>query len=91
MQLKDKADVVVAISAAHGTQGFMASVASNESAADEVMAACAPLEAFASFEAIPFLTLLEIAFQVAQIIFGDGAITLDKIKSVIEMLKTVLG
>lgn len=86
MQMKSRDDVSAAINAARG-EGFAAAA----DVTDEVVAACGALEGFASFEAIPFLTLIEIAFQVAQIIFGDGAITLDKIKSVIEMLKTVLG
>ena len=90
MQLKSVAECETAINEVcfKGT-GFAA--VAGVTTTVEVMAACAPLEGFASFEAIPFLTLIEIAFQVAQIIFGDGAITLDKIKSVIEMLKTVLG
>ncbi|TXH44893.1 MAG: hypothetical protein E6Q97_32065 [Desulfurellales bacterium] len=91
MQLKSAADIQVAIDTLNSASGFSASANDVAVASASVAAACAPLEGFASFEAIPFLTLLEIAFQVAQIIFGDGAITLDKIKSVIEMLKTILG
>ena len=87
MQLKSRDDVQAAVNAARG-EGFAAA----GDVTDEVVAACGPLEGFASFEAIPFFTLLEIAFQVAQIIFGgDGAITIDKIKAVVEMLKTILG
>jgi hypothetical protein len=86
MQLKSKAEVETAISQ---VAGF--SSAASASIADGVMACCAPLEAYGDFAAIPFLVLLEIAFQVAEIVFGEGGITLDKIKSVIEMLKAILG
>lgn len=87
MQLKTRDEVHAAINAASGIQGF---AAADVSAADSVMAVCAPIAAmYDGVEAIPFPVIIALALQILPIIFGEGGFTIEKLQAVLQLILSI--
>lgn len=87
MQLKSRDDILEIINNARGTQGF---AAADDSVADQVMAICGSVNIVCGTpEAFSPAIIIALAVQLLPLIFGDGSFTIDKLISVLNIIKDV--
>jgi hypothetical protein len=87
MQLKSREDIIAVIDNARSTQGF---ASADDDVADKVMAICGSVNIVCGTpEAFSPAIIIALAVQLLPLIFGDGSFTIDKLISVLNIIKDV--
>lgn len=96
MQLKSKAEVQAAVNAAYGVQGFSAAADPTDAvmaccagASAETEAAVAAYAASGEVGAVPFLLIIQLALQLAPILFGPGGLTIEKVQAALQLILSI--
>lgn len=92
MQLKSKAEIVVALNATCGPAGGFMAPSDADALADKVSLCCAPYAAvYSSVNAIPIQAILTLALQLIQIIFGEGGFTIEKLTAILTLIQSIFA